>query len=572
METIANTQARLEAFIREYCAQPSINLSVDLSPGSVLSELLIKLSTQLHNQLKADAEAAASVTSIQAALNATTDTYSEAVDAIASNFNVTRDLGVTVEGRVKIQVTTSRVYYVGNNFQLVHPSSGAVYGVTRSYRADPTATSDSASSGVLRLYKEATGYYFLLPVKSADSKSNISAPHNSALILNAANTSLEGFIAARAFGNFSSGRPVETDRQLIARFQGGLSTKGLLSPQSMQALLPEVFPTLFTQGSDRKAVLSVVGANDPELNRGRSLAFGIPSFGLADVYIRTARSIKVDTFTATARFQSYTPPGGSPSNTWVVVLDSSVPGFPTWFYDVVSLHFVDVNGVTQTTAVDSIAFSADATAANQLAGGNAVTSADVARFSKYQVCTLSTTLTDAVAGSPVAGTTTTEVQVTVSYMPSIGEIQDFFLQSANRILAADYLVKAVIPCTLSTQLLLDKAGQAVSDEVTKQSIRQAICDYVNALPFGEEVAVSRIVDICHNYNVRRVDLPVTLNGTILLPSASSTVKFVPTLTNDTMSIPYDPLFLSYGMSAKTTMFFIDYNDVNGADTINISMN
>lgn len=572
METIANTQARLETFIKDYCAQPSVNLLVDLSPGSVLSELLIKLSTQLHNQLKNDAEAAANVTSIQAALNSTTDTYSEAIDAVASNFNVIRDAGVTVEGRVKIQVAFSRTYYISNNFQLVHPSSGAIYGTVQAYRADPSVSADDSSTGVLRLYKEAAGFYFLLPVKSTDAKSNVSAPHNSSMILNAANTSLDGFVSAKAFGNFSSGRPVETDRQLIARFQGGLSTKGLLSPQSMQSLLPEVFPTLFTQGADRKAILSVVGANDPELNRGRNLTYGITPFGLADVYIRTARSIKVDTFSVTARYQSYTPPGGSASNTWVLVLDSSVSGFPTWFYDVVALHYVDVNGVTQTTAVNSSAFSADASAPNQLTGSNAVTAADIARFSKYQVCTLSTTLTDAVAGNPVAGTTTHEVQVTVSYMPSIGEIQDFFLQSSHRILAADYLVKAVVPCTLSTQLILDKANLQVTDEVTKQSIRQAICDYVNGLPFGEEVAVSRIVDICHNYNVKRVDLPITLNGTILMPSADNANKFVPTLTSDTMSVPYDPLFLSYGVSPKTTMFFIDYNDVNGEDTINISMN
>lgn len=572
METIATTQARLETFIRDYCAQPSVNLLVDLSPGSVLSDLLIKLSAELHNQLKNDAEAAASVTSVQEALNATEDTYSEAIDAVASNFNVVRDPGATVEGRVKIQVASSRVYYLGNDFQLVHPSSGAIYGTTKAYRADPTATEDDLTAGVLRLYKETTGFYFLLPVKSADSKSNVSAPHNSAMILNVANTSLDGFVSARAFGNFSSGRLVETDRQLIARFQSGLSAKGLMSPQSMQALLPEVFPTLFTQGSDRKAVLSVVGANDVELNRGRNLTYGVSSFGLADVYIRTAKSIKVDTFSVTAKYQSYTPPGGSPRNTWVLVLDSTVSGFPTWFYDVVSLQYEDINGIVQTAAVDTSVFSAEPTAPNQLTGSNSVTAADTARFSKYQVCTLSTTLADATNSPPVAGTTTVEMQVTVSYMPSIGEIQDYFLQSSHRILAADYLVKAVVPCILSTQLILDRSNAQVEDDVTKQSIRQAICDYVNGLPFGEEVAVSRIVDICHNFNVKRVDLPVTLNGSILLPSASSSLKFIPTVTSDMMSVPNDPQFLNYGVSAKTTMFFIDFNDLNGEDTISISMN
>jgi len=570
METIDVTQARLEAFIRDYCAQPSVNLQVDLSPGSVLSELLIKLSSQLHNQLRNDASEAASATSVQAALNATEDTYSEAIDAIASNYNVSRDLGVAVEGRVKVQVATLRTYYLPNNFKLTHPSSGGVYTSTQTFRADHTVEADDLTSGVLRLFKEGSGYYFLLPVKSV-GEVNATVSHNSQLALDPSTTSLDSFVSARAFGNFSSGREVETDRQLIARMQTGLSAKGLVSPQSMQALLPEAFPSLFNQSTGRKAILSVVGANDPELNRGRNTTFGITPFGMADVYVRTSSSIKVSTFPVVARYQSYTPPGGSSSNTWVLQLDSTAAGFPTWFYDLVSLHYVDASGVTQSAAAKSVTFGRDTTAPNQLEGGNLISPNDVARFTKYQTCVVSVDLPNAVEGSPQVDATTHEVLVTVSYMPGIGEIQDFFLQGAQRVTAADYLIKAVIPCSLSLNLSLDRGSQQTPDETTKQKIRQAICSYVNGLPFGEEVAVSRIVDICHNHNVRRVDLPVVLQGNVLLPSSSTSVKFVPTSTSDTMSIPHDTRFFPYGLSAKTSMFFIDYNDAGGLDTINISM-
>jgi hypothetical protein len=563
METVAQTQARLETFIKDYCAQPGVSLLVDLSPGSVLSELLIKLSAELHNQFKTEAETAAPATSVQAALNATTDTYSEAIDAVASNYNVTRDQGQTVTGVVKILVTTQRTYYVANDFQLIHPSSGAVYGSTRSYRADPSVTSDDVARGILRLYREREGYYFLLPVVNTDAKSTVSVPHNSAMILNATNTTLDGFISARAFGNFSSGRPVETDRQMIARFQAGLSTKGLVSPQSMQSLLPQAFPSLFSQSADGKAVLSVVGANDPELNRGRNTLYGLTPFGLADVYIRTSKSIKVDTFDVTAEYSGT-------ANDWTIVLDDGVDNFPTWFYDVVGLKYTDLNGITQTAAVTDIAFGADAAAANQLAGSNLVSAADVARFSKYQTCTLTATITNA-ATSPSSGDKII-VQLTVSYMPGIGEIQDYFLQSSNRVLAADYLVKAVIPCSLSTKLLLTRGAGPETETTIKQNIRQAISDYVNSLSFGEEIAVSRIVDICHNYNVRRVDLPVSLSGSILVPTAVNSSKFAQVTTSDVLSIPFNPVFAKYGVSSKTTMFFIDYNDVAGNDTIQISMN
>ncbi len=574
METLVQTQERLVAFIQEYCAQPSVNLLVDLSPGSVLNELLIKLSAALHQQLQTTIAASTPVASVKAALDATADTYSEAIEQVASNYNVTRDLGSQVIGTVKLQVEASRVYYLGNSFQLVHPGSGAVYTTSKSYRVDPSATEDLPNDGILRLYKEGSRWYFLLPVQSVDTASSVSVPHNSALVLNDANTTLPGYVdgSARAFGNFSGGRAKETDRQLISRFQSGLSARGLLSPQSMQSVLPEVFPSLFTQSSDRKAVLSVVGATDPELNRGRNTVFGITQFGLADVYVRTAKSIRVETFNVTAKYQLYTPPVGEAYNTWVIVLDETVSGFPTWFYDVVGIKYADSSGTVQTTAAATVEFSAPSRTANSLSGGNVITEADAARFSKYQVCTITTSLPNATTSPPVAGTTLHEVQLTVSYMPGIGEIQDFFLQSAQRILTADYLVKAVIPCSLSVNLLLDRGNVSTPDATTKQQIREAICSYINGLPFGEEVAISRLIDICHNFNIRRVDLPVTLNGTILVPTAGKTHKYVPLSSTDVLTIPHSPVHQNYGVSAKTTMFFIDYNDTEGRDTISISIN
>lgn len=576
METIAATQLRLEAFIRDYCAQPSINLQVDLSPGSVLSELLIKLSSQLHNQLKNDAEVPSNISTVQAALDSPTDTTSEAIDRVASNFNVIRDTGASVTGRVKVVVAFLRTYYVASNFQLIQPSIGATYTTSRTYRVE-AGLSDDPANGELRLYKTgASGpYYFLLPVTGLET-GGPAAPHNSSLILNSANTSLDGFVEAKAFGNFSNGRAVETDRQLIARFQAGLSSRGFVSAQSMQTLLPEVFPDIFS-GSNGKAILSVVGATDPELIRGKNTTYGLTPFGLADVYLRTAKSVQVGAFDAQAVCTSDV---GTPR--WQVVLDDNTkspdtgsPRFPSWFYDIVSITYVDDAGVTRTTypqlKVDqsgtSVTFTALPEAANQLGGGD-VSANDVARFSKYQRCTFDVVL-DGVAAEVDA---TKWLKVTVTYMPYIGDIQDYMLQSAHRVLAADYLVKAVVPCTVSMQLTLERSSsKGGSTDSVKQSIKKAIYDYVNELPFGEPVAVSRIVDICHNFDIKRVDLPLQLTGSLLVPS-SSPGQLRTLVTSDVMTIPADQAILDYGASAKTAMFFANFEDLGGRDTISISLN
>ena len=561
METVAQTQTRLEAFVKDYCSQPSINLSVDLSPGSVLSELLIKLSAQLHNELKITAEVPSSIATVQAALDSTSDTYSPAIDAVASNYNVERDTGVTVSGTVKVSVAFQRSYYPGTNFQLIHPATGAVYATTRAYRAE-VALSDSPGTGQLKLYKDAAGsFYFLLPVTALDTTSSAAAPHNSSLILNGANTTLDGFVEARAFGNFSSGRPVETDRELIARFQTGLSTKGLVSAQSMEALLPVAFPSLFTEGSNRKAILSVVGATDPELNRGRNATFGITPFGLGDVYIRTSKTIEVGTYTATATCLD--------AITWRVDLDSSISGFPTWFYDILTVSFTDTTGKVQTVSPVDVTFTAASNPANQLSGSSLITSADVARFSKYQVCSfLLVNPQYLINGAPEVGMTRS-VQVAVTYMPSIGDIQDYMLQSSNRVVAADYLVKAVIPCVISTKIMVERGSSKLVDVA---GIKKDIYTYVNELPFGESLAVSKLVDICHNYNVRRVDLPLKLHGSITVPTAEPTGRGQSLFASDLLIIPHNPTLLKYGVSPKTTMFFINYSDTSGRDTLNVATN
>ena len=559
METVVATQARLEAFIKDYCAQPGINQSVDLSPGSVLSELLIKLSAQLHNQLKTDAELPSNVSTIQAALNATTDTYSPAIDNVASNYNVIREAGILATGIVKMVVTFPRTYYVGNGFQLSQPSIGAIYTTTRSYRIDVTL-SDNAAVGELRLYKEGTNgpYYFLLPVQSLDAAVNVSASHDAILGLNTTNTSLDGFIEARAFGNFSAGKAIETDRELISRFQAGLSTKGLMSQQSMQALLPETFPNIATRGAAHDAILSVIGSNDPELLRGKNSTYGITQFGLSDVYVRTSDTIETGEYETTATYSSS-------DSKWHVTLDSSLSNFPAWFYEILSVSYVDTNGVVQITypIITDSSFTASALPANQLGGGN-VSAANIARFTKYQVCSFT------LSGNLPAGSDgdTLQIKVMVTYMPQIGEIQDYMLQSAHRIIAADYLVKAVIPCSLAMKLTLQ---QASSQTTSIPDIKQAIFNYINGLTFGESLVVSKIVDICHNFNVKRVDLPVVVNGTILLPTATAfTVS--PISSSDLLSIPFTSELLQYGVSAKTTAFFADYQNALGQDTIGIQLN
>jgi hypothetical protein len=93
--------------------------------------------------------------------------------------------------------------------------------------------------------------------------------------------------------------------------------------------------------------------------------------------------------------------------------------------------------------------------------------------------------------------------------------------------------------------------------------------YVNSIPFGEELQASSIVDICHNYNIKRVDLPIEMTGVILCPDGST----ITLVDNDVLTIP---TVLDKGVTPKTALYFIDYyrvvaGVVNPIDNIGLSI-
>lgn len=555
METLDQITLRLSGFITDYAE--SVGQPVDVSPGSALSELLVKLSAQLQQELLAAAEEPSSINTVQAALAAAEDTTSDAVAAVASNYNVARTAAVSAGGVIRVTVAFDRTYYLGSEFQLIHPNLSATFTTGRAYQV-ATGLSQQPEQGRLRLLSSGGTWYFLLPVRGLDGV-HAAVPNNGALVLNPANTTLDGFVEARAFGPFNAGRPVETDRELIARFQTGLSARGLLSPRSMQVLLAEEFPSLFDQGTADGVMLSVVGANDPELQRGRNTTYGITPLGLADVYIRTGQTPVLESFPVTAtRIEHESEPY------WELRLDSSLPGFPSWFYQLDRVSWLHPDGAISlvTPLVKDIAFGYNPASPNLLTGGN-FPPEQIARFTKHQVCTVRVPVLE----SPVPDLGSRRLMdVRVLYMPGIGDIQDYMLQSENRVVSADYLVRAVVPCLVSAQLNLVQ-GSGTPD---LGALRKDIFNYANRLPFGQPLAASPMIDLAHNQGIRRVDLPVRLTGGILVPSTvhGATVSLA---DEDQLVLPVLPDLQVQGVSPRTTMFFLPHESVVGQSGLSVNL-
>lgn len=515
-ETIDQTIARLTAFIKSQAP------NVDISPGSVFNELVLNLESKVQNQLFSDINTISNAQSIQTALNSLGDTYSPIIDAIASNYNVYRNQGTKSTGVIKVYVNSSSSVTVLANTKFTQRTLGYVYTAPNTVIANI-----DGSSNAQKLQTENGLYCFTVPVVAQDV-GQLTAISNGTQF--AVTSGIANFVSAQAYGSFIAGLDTETDKQLIARFRNGLGINTLLSQNSITNQLD----TKYANFQD------VYLADSTSLINSRSLSnpLGIKIPGCVDVWVKDGVTIPYTTFTASSTDYN--------SGKWTVAVPSTAaPGF----YRIVSVQDGNGNYYTFTTTYDF-----------DTPTPNLINSAADARFSVYQNATLE--VVAAYQNTPPSSITFT---ITALAAPDLASMQELFLDESYRIPCADYLVRGIVPCMVSmaVSLVLHNPGDVV-DTVTLQS---DIFNYINSLGFGEPVAVSQIVKLCHKHNIKRVDLPIVLNGTILTPSVTDTNIVIS--GTDYLAIPSIP---SKGVIPENTMFFISYFNDKGAENININVN
>lgn len=503
-ESISDTKLRLEQFIVE------TNPSSDVSTGSVFNELVLKPVASLENEIVNDIAAVGQEKSIEDALISPEDSYNLIIDKIASNYNLTRKEGTKVTGKIKITVSDESTYFIKAGFVFNQPVLNLNYITEENYTF--TLTPDSTE---LPLYLSNGIYYFVVPVIAESTGSNYQVSDQTGFNLE---KNVTNFVSAKAYGSFTSGANKETDKELLARLHTGLSNKTLLTTGSINNRLKELYADLQD--------VSIVGVDSPELTRHKQNLFGISTLGMVDVYVRTAKGLSTKELTKTGVLQD--------DGSWLVEIDrEDAPGF----YRVLTVVPSDKEDIGTLPFTQSFGYST----AN-LEVVNTITTTQEARFSRYQNCELSITY------API-GSFDGQFKILVSYQPYIQEIQELFLSNSERIICADYLVRSAVPCYVSIALKIYRKNN--TDSIDTSAIKKDIYDYVNSLNFGDSLYASNIIDICHNYDIKRVELPMKLSGQIY--SAKSTV--IEIANSDILEIPFYP---TLGVTNKTAVFIIDY--------------
>lgn len=523
-ELLQDTVDRLTAFISQNYTD------IETGPGSVINELLIKLAAAVQNEQYNKIETLSQGAAIMSALASETDTYSPLIDMVASNYNTARSLGVKVTGKIKVVVSQGGDYQFDDSYVFIQPALNLRYLVV----GDTSVAQEPVESlGERQVYSDQGLWYFILDViaEEADPKYQVSSGTSFIPEL-----TINNFVKAEAYGSFLSGEAIETDKQLIGKIKRNIGNYRFESPTGIANRFRDTFAGFQS--------LSVCGANDAEMTRSKQNALGISTFGKADIYVRSSVGLQTKNVIKSAKKIS--------STSWEIFIDKTdVPGF----YSVSSIipYRTDIN-LGGTLLPTSTIYGYQSYSGER---NNEINNTLEARFSKYQTAVITFTYDD--EGAAQIGEMA-DFELMLQYQPNILEMQNLILRDDERLACADYLVKAVVPCMVSLNInLLKKRITDTYESLQLQKLKQDIFQYVNTIPFGEQLQASSIVDICHNYDIKRVDLPIKMSGRILCPDGTN-------LSLEDTDVLVIPQRLDKGITPKTTLYFIDYYRVENGVT------
>ena len=481
--------------------------TLDTSPGTTIYELLVRPAALLYLTSKTQVQAALATLSL-AAVTAQPALASDAVvDAILSNWGITRQDGTPAVGFVRVTVSRNAVYALAAGQQFVSPS-GLVFATTSAYVVVASPTSASQ----LALYPADTlgdQFYFLVPVTAAAAGLAYQLAGQTQL---APQPAIPNLVSSFSFGEFSGAADGETTPGLIARLPQGLSAKNLLSRAALRAGIGAAFPTLQS--------VAVQGFGDSALIRGGDNIFGIKTPGRADVWVRTLPGLSAQTVPALATQVALNADGTALYTVSLSAAQSAGAYLISAVLPPASLSLTTAgtaNAGTSSSLLGSYAlgpqtygFDAEASAA----AGNPVGSAAEAAFSVYSTLTCQFT----VAPTDRTLDPTLAVNVQTVGQPGIPAIQALLDDPDTRAACADYLVRAAVPCFCNVSPVTVYAAASVDPTVLRTALYAAITGTEPGTPLLADALVLALRNVP---GVTRVDLPLRLAGRIYAPDGTT---------------------------------------------------
>lgn len=463
-DDVSNLQSELAELIAEQFP------NADLTRG-VVHDVILYLGGLLADVLLTEVEnvrESMSLMTIEANPALATDSI---VDAVLSNFGITRLTGSAASGQVTVLLDAMVPVTVpaGAAFTI----NGQTFATSQAYAVRVSAAQVTSSTDLVLTPAGNNQYAFSVPVTAAEvglaSMVTRGASATPAFVI-------PHFVAAYVESDFTGGVDPENNAALIARMQAGIAAKTIGGRANIDALV-------HAQSQFANVLqLSSVGAGDPEMIRDQHTIFPLSCFGRADIYIRSAALPAAVVVSKTATLVGVTTEGG----VWQFpMLATDAPGF----YEITSINLPGDLPSVAGFPVTSDVRGYDLTVTPGWAPD--IVHPIEAVYSAYQTAVIQFTDNRTSVAGLTIGSATASYNVTVSAMPQIADLQNFLGGRDVRSPAGDVLVKAPIPCFLVVSFTIRTPTNSAVPNVP--AIQAAVASAVNALGFCGRLHYSNIV-------------------------------------------------------------------------------
>lgn len=520
---VSQTEAFLTTFLQE--AYPSM----DLTAGRVLHELVIRPAALFYTLNQTNIDQLRQSMSMKAIEENPALATPEVVDAVLSNYRITRDPGTKASGFVSLVITDLLTTAVPAG--TIFTAEGLNFLTETAYIGVTDAASVVSSQERLITKRQDGAYVFTVPVTAQDVGDQYNIKANTRFTVA---PTIAGLVDAAASADFAPGTAAETNQQLVDQFKEALSPYVLSGRAQINSLIREILP-LYKQSS-------IIGFGDEEMLRDRHNIFEISQGGKADIYVRT--EILPQEIVLTKEAVLISPE----DNLWQLSLGrDDAPGF----YVITGILPADAAENQGSLEMTEEVRGLDLTPPEVSAFVPDVADLIEGAYTRYQTAVVKFV-------DPAVGTETTrQYKVKVLRLASIATLQDDFNQRSRRNPQADYLVRAPIPAFMGVALTIHYTDD--DEAPVASAVKQAIAQRVNAVNFSAgQISASLIHDAAHSVltgpNIQVVS-PIDMECLLRKPAGEMLLL----RSADALVIPDLP---QEGVTARTTSFFLDESGID----------
>jgi len=471
------------------------------------------------------------------------------VDNVASNYRVIRQAATFAAGEVVIVMDQALAVSVGKGQTFT--VGDHIYTADETYSARLTEAQVTADTDRLLVQIGEDRWAFTINVTAVVAGSASLLRKDDELI---PTLPVASFVRAYAALDFTGGLDAQTNADLVALLEDGMSTKAYSNRAMIRDMVRNADPDVYAPVTDAFAdilAMGITGYGDVEQTRDQHWLFPVSGGGRSDMYLRSQRLPATVTMDKTATLVEETVNGGI----WQVSIGrNDAPGF----YEVTNIRPAGSEADGTNYAVQLDVRGMDLTAVGEEPYVPDVQTPLEATYSRYQTAVIQFLDPDTFTAGLVVGVATQDYDVTVETDPLVKQVQEFLGLRDVRNPVGDHLVKGAIPCFTSLSIVIERSN--ASDEVDVDAITDAVTDYVNTTGFPGKLYATAIASVIEPL------LPlsggtdvINMLGRIRNPDGTNTVL----QSAEVLTVPDDA---ENFVSSRTVVFILDPNDV--AITIN----